>query len=175
MRNLSRGESTIVEKAEATLTATVNTLRRNGPPPYVGDGMIWKYVAYMNVLQSAMGEADYRLGVLLLPQFAPEYGMLDKVNYVRGLIETFTVLYYQLQGLDFTRSAARLPVPVYFFEGRKDVNAMTSLVEGYYHVLQAPHKELIWSTSGHGIAAADPRQVVDLMVNHVLKQTWPGE
>ncbi len=155
-------------------TATVNTLRSNGPPPYAGDGMIWKYVAYMNVLQSYMGSADYRLGVLLLPQFAPEYGMLDKVNYVRGLIETFTILYPQLKDLDFTTQASRLQVPVYFFEGRKDVNAMTSLVERYYSVLQSPHKELIWSNSGHGISGADPNQLMDVLVNHVLKQTWPG-
>lgn len=51
---------------------------------------------------------------------------------------------------------------------------MTSLVEHYYSVLQAPHKELIWSNSGHGISGADPNQVVDVMVNHLLKQTWPG-
>jgi pimeloyl-ACP methyl ester carboxylesterase len=153
-------------------TATVNTLRRNGPPPYVGDGMIWKYVAFFNVLNSYMGEPDYRLSVLLVPWFAPEYGLLDKVNYERGLIETYTVLYPQLKNLDFTRSAAKLDVPVYFFEGRKDVNAMTSLVEHYYSVLQAPHKELIWSNSGHGISGADATQLVDVMVNHVLLQTY---
>ena len=35
-------------------------------------------------------------------------------------------------------------------------------------------KELIWSNSGHGISGTDPHQFVDVMVNHVLKQTWPG-
>jgi pimeloyl-ACP methyl ester carboxylesterase len=110
--------------------------------------------------------------VLLVPWFAPEYGLLDKVNYERGLIETYTALYPQLKNLDFTRSAAKLDVPVYFFEGRKDVNAMTSLVEHYYSVLQAPHKELIWSNSGHGISGADATQLVDVMVNHVLLQTY---
>lgn len=152
-------------------TATVDTLRRNGPPPYVGEGMIWKYVAVLNVLNSSMGELDYRLSVLLVPWLAPEYGLLEKVNYEWGLIETFTVLYPQLRDLDFTTQAAKLDVPVYFFEGRKDVNAMTSLVEQYYSVLQAPHKELIWSNSGHGISGADSNQLIDVMVNHVLKQT----
>ena len=158
--------------AQHSDTATVDTLRRNGPPPYVGDGMIWKYVAYFNVLNSSMGEIDYRLSVLLLPWFAPEYGLLDKVNYERGLIETYTALYPQLKNLDFTVQANTLEVPVYFFEGRKDVNAMTSLVERYYSVLQAPHKELIWSNSGHGINGADATHLVDVMVNHVLLQTY---
>jgi pimeloyl-ACP methyl ester carboxylesterase len=152
--------------------ATVDTLGRNGPPPYVGEGMAWKYLAYMNVLNSYMGEMDYRLSILMVPWFAPEYGLLDKVNYLRGLYETYTVLYPQLKDLDFIIQANKLEVPVYFFEGRKDVNAMTSLVERYYRVLQAPHKELIWSNAGHGISGADPSQVIDVMVNHVLKQTY---
>lgn len=102
---------------------------------------------------------------------------LHHAGHFRGICRTecrCRGLYPQLQDLDFTTQAARLDVPVYFFEGRKDVNAMTSLVEHYYRMLQAPHKELIWSSSGHGIAGADPKQVVDVMVNHVLKQTWPG-
>jgi hypothetical protein len=61
-------------------------------------------------------------------------------------------------------------VPVYFLEGRLDVHAMASLAERYYTVLQAPHKELIWSESGHGGMASN--QLVDVMVNHVLAQTY---
>jgi len=36
------------------------------------------------------------------------------------------------------------------------------------------NKELIWFNSGHGLSEADKSQFVDVMVNHVLKQTWPG-
>jgi len=149
-------------------TATADTLRRNGPPPYVGDGMAMKYVAYNDVLFSYMDSPTIGQILLLAPQFASEYGLLDKVNFDRGLIESFTVLYPQLRDLDFTRSATRLDVPMYFLVGRHDVNAMASLVERYYNVLQAPHKELIWLESGHG---ATPQEVRDAMVNHVLKQT----
>jgi hypothetical protein len=49
---------------------------------------------------------------------------------------------------------------------------MSSLTERYYKVLQAPHKELIWFTSGHSMTDADVNQLADVMVNHVLKQTW---
>jgi hypothetical protein len=42
-------------------------------------------------------------------------------------------------------------VPVYIFAGRNDVNAMSSLVEEYFNVLEAPHKELIWLAGGHGL------------------------
>jgi pimeloyl-ACP methyl ester carboxylesterase len=68
-----------------------------------------------------------------------------------------------------------LQVPVYFLEGRFDVQAMTSPVERYYQVLQAPHKELIWfDQSGHTPTGYESNKVVDALVNHILPQTWPG-
>ena len=70
---------------------------------------------------------------------------MDKINHTRGLIRSFEVVYPQLQDIDFTTQAAKLDVPVYIFVGRDDVNAMSSLVEEYFNILEAPHKELICS------------------------------
>jgi pimeloyl-ACP methyl ester carboxylesterase len=154
-------------------TGTVNTLQRNGPPPYGGSGMALKYAAYMDVLQAAMGQPSLTLGIPLLPQFASEYGLVDRVNYVRGFLETFAVVYPQLQDLDFMTQAAKLDVPVYLLVGRADVNAMASLTEQYYNQLQAPHKELIWFKSGHSMTDSDTSQFVNVMVHDVLAQTQP--
>jgi pimeloyl-ACP methyl ester carboxylesterase len=149
---------------------TVNTLRRNGLPPYAGNGMTTKYAVYNNVLFEHMGSPRLEQVLVLVPQFAREYGLLDKVNFARGLIESFPVLYPQLRDLDFTTQAAKVDVPMYFLVGRRDVNAMASLVERYYSVLDAPHKELIWLDSGHG---AGPDEILDAMVNHVLVTSAP--
>jgi pimeloyl-ACP methyl ester carboxylesterase len=154
-------------------TGTVETLRHNGSPPYLGSGMIWKYAAYLNVLQDSMGLPSLTLGVPLLPQLAPEYGLVDRVNYVRGFFETFATIYPQLRDLDFTTQASQLGVPVYLLEGRADVNAMASLAERYFAALQAPHKELIWFSSGHSMTDADTGQFVDVMVHRVLVQSPP--
>ena len=156
--------------AERGDTATVNALQRNGPPPYVGDGMAMRYAAYNNVLFDSMGSIRLEMVLLLAPQFAREYGLVDKVNFARGLIESYAVVYPQLRDLDFTIQAAQLDVPTYFLVGRQDVNAMASLVERYYNVLDAPHKELIWLESGHG---ATPDELLDAMVNHVLATSGP--
>ena len=117
-------------------------------------------------------EPHYRLVVPIVPVFAPEYGLVDKVNHTRGLLDSFEVVYPQLKDLDFTTQASKLQVPVYFLAGRRDVNAMSSLVERYYGVLQAPHKELIWLEAGHGLNRENLGQFVDVMVNRVLKQTY---
>jgi pimeloyl-ACP methyl ester carboxylesterase len=99
----------------------------------------------------------------------PEYGLVDKVNWLRGLMGVFNVVYPQLKDLDFTTQAAEIEVPVYFLVGRYDVNAMASLVERYYDVLDAPYKELIWfEKSGHPPLYSEASKVVDVMVNRVL-------
>ena len=156
--------------SERNDNATVATLHRNGPPPYSGDGMALKYAVYNNVLFRYMDSPTLGLILLLVPQFAHEYGLVDRVNFARGLIESFPVIYPQLRNLDFTTQAARLGVPVYFLVGRHDVNAMATLVERYYKGLQAPYKKLIWVDGGHG---ANPEQIKDALVNRVLTQTPP--
>jgi pimeloyl-ACP methyl ester carboxylesterase len=132
--------------------------------------MAMKYAVYNNVLFDFMDSPRLEQVLVLVPQFAHEYGLVDKVNFARGLIESFPVVYPQLRDLDFTTQAARLDVPVYFLVGRRDVNAMVSLVERYYKVLDAPHKELIWLEAGHG---AGPEEIADAMVNHVLVTSRP--
>ena len=110
------------------------------------------------------------LVLLLVPHFAREYGLVDRANFARGLLDSFPVVYAQLHALDFETQAAQLDLPVYFLVGHEDVNAMASLVERYYNGLQAPHKELIWLASGHG---ATPEELTDALVNKVLAQTQP--
>lgn len=140
-------------------------LIKYGEPPYTGERMALKYATYNNILFDYMDSANLQTVLLLVPQFVREYGLVDKINFARGLIQSFAVLYPQLQELDFTIDAPKMEVPMYFLVGRKDVNAMAALVENYYHILEAPHKEIIWLESGHGASSAD---ILDAMTNHVM-------
>jgi pimeloyl-ACP methyl ester carboxylesterase len=150
----------------------VEILQRNGPPPYYGEEMLDRYVTYLDVLNDYMKSPRYTLIVPIIPFIAPEYGLVDKVNHTRGLVESFEVVYPQLQDVDFKTQAAKLDVPVYIFAGRNDVNAMSSLVEEYVNLLEAPHKELIWLNGGHGLDGSNLGQFVDVMVNIVLPETY---
>ncbi len=101
-----------------------------------------------------------------------EYGLYDKVNWFRGLLDTFGVVYPQLWDVDFRKQATRLEVPVYFLIGRHDVNAQPKMTEEYFNILTAPHKELIWfERSGHGPWVNKSAKFVDVMVNKVLAKT----
>jgi pimeloyl-ACP methyl ester carboxylesterase len=155
-------------------TKMVETLQRNGPPPYTGEDMLSKYVAYLDVLNDYMHAPRYTFVVPIAPFIAPEYGLVDKINHTRGLIESFEVVYPQLENLDFKTQAAELEVPVYIFMGRNDVNAMPSLVEEYLALLEAPQSVLIWLEGGHGLDGSNLGQFVDVMINTVLAQTQPA-
>lgn len=149
-------------------TRRAEELRRNGSPPYRGDNVVTRYVAFLDVLNEIMGTPRLSLIVPLIPFFVPEYGYIDKINHTRGIMESFNVVYPQLEGLDFKEQAPELKVPVYFFVGRHDVNAMASLVEEYHNSLSAPGKKLVWLEGGHGLGSADNQQVfIDEMITQV--------
>ncbi len=156
-------------------TKTLETLQRNGPPPYTSADMLGKYVGYLDVLNDYMNSPRYTLIVPIVPFIAPEYGYIDKINHTRGLVDSFQAVYPQLAELDFAVQATKLEVPVYFFVGRDDVNAMSSLVEDYFAILKAPKKELIWLEGGHGLSGENIGQFTDVMINKVLAETYPGQ
>ena len=155
-------------------TRTLETLRRNGPPPYTGKNVTGRYVDFLDELNVYMGMPRLSVIVPIVPFFASEYGYVDKINHTRGIIDSFDAIYPQLKDLDFITQAPRLEVPVYLFAGRYDVNAMYTIVEEYYNVLEAPHKELIWLDGGHGLGGDNLHQFVDVMINRVLVETYPA-
>lgn len=125
----------------------INRLRRNGVPPYYGDDVTWKSAVYLNYLSAYMANLPeiHNPGYNTLRDiFTPEYGISDKINYIRGVVYTFNEVYQQLYDIDLRKDYTSLNVPVYFFLGRYDYNAPTSLVEEYYELLDAPQKEILW-------------------------------
>ena len=94
--------------------------------------------------------------------FSIEYGIIDKVNYLRGIVTTFNHVYPQLYDIDLRVTHAELKVPVYFFLGRHDINAPIQLVEDYERILKAPYKEIVWfEHSGHSPWINESQQFVE--------------
>lgn len=132
---------------------TIKKLKENGPPPYYGKDVTWKSAAYLQYLSNIMATNPkiHNSGYNTLRDIlSEEYGIWDKINYVRGIINTFNHVYPQLYPIDLREDYNKLDIPVYFLLGRHDINAPTSLVEDYYEVLEASKKEIVWfEHSGH--------------------------
>jgi CubicO group peptidase (beta-lactamase class C family) len=158
-------------------TQKVERLKQQGPPPYYGKGVAWKQTTYLLDTFAYMNQnpaiADNGFNTFR-DLASPEYGLYDKVNWFRGVLETLDVVYPQLWEVDFRQQAVHLEVPVYFLLGRHDVNAPPVLAEEYYKVLRAPHKELIWfERSGHNPWVSESARFVEVMANTVLAETYP--
>jgi pimeloyl-ACP methyl ester carboxylesterase len=154
-------------------TKQVEKLKKQGPPPYYGNDVALKSATYLTETFNYMNKnpAIANSGFNTLPDLAgSEYGLYDKLNFVRGLLDTFGVVYPQLWAVDFRKQATRLEVPIYFLIGRHDVNAPPPLTEEYFNLLTAPRKELIWfERSGHNPWMNESDKFVDVMVNKILR------
>lgn len=145
-------------------TATIERLLANGEPPYYGKDVTWKSAVYLNYLSAYMANNPeiHNPGYNTLRDIgSSEYGLLDKINFFRGIVNTFNHVYQQLYTIDLRTDYTKLDVPVYFFLGRHDVNAPTVLVEEYVQVLDAPEKEIVWfEHSGHSPWINEPVKFV---------------
>jgi pimeloyl-ACP methyl ester carboxylesterase len=115
-------------------TALIERLTANGEPPYYGNDVTWKSAVYLNYLSAYMA-ANPKIQNPGYNTFrdvgSSEYGLLDKINFFRGIVNTFNHVYQQLYTIDMRTDYIKLDVPVCFFLGRHDVNAPTVLVEEY--------------------------------------------
>ncbi|HEX3039117.1 MAG TPA: alpha/beta hydrolase [Caproiciproducens sp.] len=132
---------------------TVQKLLANGMPPYYGADVTWKSAVYLNYLSDYMAKdpkitnGGYHT---FRDLFSSEYGIVDSVNYLRGIVDTFNQVYPQLYDTDLRKSFTKLEIPVYFFLGKYDMNAPVFLAQEYCDLLQAPKKAIVWfEHSGH--------------------------
>ncbi len=100
---------------------------------------------------------------------APEYSFLDLLSFYPCVLNSIDQAWGDLQELDFIRSVPRLEVPVYFLTGRHDYNTPFELVESYYEILDAPHKEIIWfEHSAHSPNLEEPERFQEVLIHNIL-------
>jgi pimeloyl-ACP methyl ester carboxylesterase len=103
---------------------------------------------------------------------ATEYGPLDKVNKLKALVDMGSVMYPQLQGLDFRRDVPALDVPVYLVMGAHELRARTEPAREWFDLLQAPDKEWItFADSGHVPQFEEFDHFRDVLTGMVLPRT----
>lgn len=161
-------------------TAFVKTLEKQGLPPYFGKNPIQPYATlfgreYQIFEAPNIKDPEYRRDgdILMLMLKQPEYGWLDRLYYLLGMMNTFNAVYPQLQEMDFRENATRLDLPVYIVLGRHDMNNPSQIPEEYFSLLEAPKKELIFfENSGHGMIWEEATLFHNLMIETLLPETY---
>jgi pimeloyl-ACP methyl ester carboxylesterase len=152
--------------------ALTATLLQNGPPPYD------RILDYEPALSHEHAWNPYpELDTSKeMPSnlFVPENSLLDRINGLRAFLDTFSVLYPQLQGIDFRSDVLRLDLPVYMVIGRHEARGRAVPANEWFEMLEAPSKErIIFEHSGHRPLFEEPAVFTSLMAK-VLVDTYVG-
>lgn len=153
-------------------TALATKLTASGPPPYAdmldyepaltNDAQVYPY----DHTHNAEGAGGFSENL-----FVKEYTLVEQLHAFAGFFDTFTVMYPQLQGIDFRTDATHLAVPVYLIEGRFEAPGRLGPAEQWFNLLDAPGKQLIsFDTSGHRPLFEQPDRF-DAQLRTVLAET----
>lgn len=83
-----------------------------------------------------------RAGIGPFGVLGAEYDFVERVNVVRGLLDMSTVMYPQLQAIDFRVDVQKLDVPLYLLDGRAELASRRDLALEWYRELEAPQKRI---------------------------------
>jgi pimeloyl-ACP methyl ester carboxylesterase len=162
--------------------ALADRMRSFGRPPY-RDTLGYAFVmGYYEKIEPYTDPTAYRAlarrpgnDVGMMGLKAPEYSLMGRVGVVRGLLDTFALMYPQLQGIDFRRDVTRLEIPVYVLVGDHELEARSALVPQWLDRLSAPRIVLErYHDSAHAPHATEFERFHRFMVDTVLPQTHSG-
>ncbi len=103
-----------------------------------------------------------------------EYNLVEKVNVLRGLIDMFTVMYPQIQGIDFRRDATKLDVPIYMLDGQAELAARRDLALEWFELLDAPIKRMFtFENAAHAVAFEQFEAFHQILKDTILPETYP--
>jgi pimeloyl-ACP methyl ester carboxylesterase len=104
---------------------------------------------------------------------ASEYAFIDKANVIRGLIDMFSLMYPQLQEVDFRTDVPALEVPVYILDGAHELASRRDLALEWFEALSAPHKDWItYEDAGHSAVFEEADAFHRLMTESIVPATY---
>ena len=148
-------------------------LRGIGPPPYsemldYETALSYEHEVYpYDHSGNSEGAGGFSENFLV-----PEYTLTDKVHLLGAFMDTFSVLYPQLQEIDFRDTATEFEVPMFFVQGAHEADGRAEPFKDWYPMIEAPIKDLVvLDTSGHRPLFEQPDEFVAYMNDTVLAQT----
>jgi pimeloyl-ACP methyl ester carboxylesterase len=96
---------------------------------------------------------------------ASEYTLVDTINGFGAFLDSFSVLYPQLQDIDFRKDIVKLEVPVYMVVGKYEARGRAVLADEWFENLEAPSKKrVVFEESAHRPHFEQPEEFIELMI-----------
>lgn len=158
---------TLAWAQEAGQADMVAQLLAVGAPPY-DDPLIYPTMLTGNPQWQDYptgADHDWRSGYPL-NLFVDEYSLTEQLRSAAGLIDTFALLYPQLQGIDFREQVPRLDVPVHVVIGTHEAPGRADLAREWLAGLDAPTVLVeTWDRSGHTPHLDEPGRFAAFMAD----------
>ena len=112
------------------------------------------------------GESAMGLKVIF---FAPQYSLLDDVNWLRGQLFSIDVLLPGMSKVNFDQLGYDYRVPIFFMEGRHDPYTPSSVAKDFFDKMNDPQKQFEWfENSGHFPFIEESQKFTDYLVQRIL-------
>lgn len=156
-------EVVLYSRLMAKLTAAhdadgIAKLTSLGPPPY-------KSEADLDVERHIQGrfdtDAEKNLTDAMTPivLYSPDVSLRDIYDFFRGQAFAGEALYRELLGYDARKLGPHFDVPVFVFNGDRDLTTPADLAKSWFDGIDAPHKEFIlFKGGGHSAIITMPDQ-----------------
>jgi proline iminopeptidase len=159
---------------DASLAARLRDL---GPPPYRDLLTTYPLIVAAERALNPYPEFDGR-SEMTASIWVPEYGLMEQVNALRGLADTYARLYPQIQGLDFRRDVVRLEVPLYLVMGAHEAAGRVRPAQAWFEALEAPLKRwVVFEGASHRANFERPAEYARLLegvVTETASRAAPG-
>ena len=154
-------------------TRFAEALRAIGPPPYTD------MLAYPVAIASNPEWLDFTHGPDYDPRstypgnlFVSEYTLTEQIRSAAALIDTYALMYPQLQDVNFRADVPSLGVPVFIVEGAHEAAGRAVLASEWFDALTAPSKTLVtFPNSGHTPHLDEPGRFATYLADVVLPAT----
>jgi pimeloyl-ACP methyl ester carboxylesterase len=147
-----------------------------GPPPYTRmldyeTALSYEHEVYpYDHTGNAEGEGGFSENFLV-----EEYALIDQLHLLGAFMDTFSVVYPQLQDIDFREDATDFDIPMYFVQGAHEADGRAEVFDDWFPMIDAPTKDLVvFDTSGHRPLFEQPDEFVDYVVDTVLAANTGG-
>lgn len=145
-----------------------------GPPPYTDMLHYETVLGYPQVYPYDHSRNSEGAGAWSENFIVGEYTLLDQLHLMAAFVDTYSVLYPQLQDIDFRDTATTFHVPMFFVQGAHEARGRAELFADWYPMIDAPIKDVATlDTSGHRPLFEQPGEFVAYITNTVLPATTP--
>jgi len=100
---------------------------------------------------------------------APEYSLINDIDWMRGQLFSVDILLAELSKVDFNQEGYDYKVPIFFLEGRRDPYTPSTVAKEFFDKLNAPEKEFVWfERSGHFPFTEEANEFTGVLTQKVL-------